>query len=464
VIGHLHRRLLDEAHVAKSRMAARYCSLPPRGRSPASLAGACLLLIALLAGTRGFAATVNWLDPLAYPKPAAIDVAMPPEASATKYWVDFTKGGDSPACGTMAKPCATLRGLADRNLPGLAGKARDAAAYVYLRGRGNFYLYNNRFAGTPGKEIVIKPWPGQRFVSEGETPGLGYDRAENMVHDIIIDGGPDLAIAFASTEGGGGPKYALHVNADNVTIYRTQFYATTQGTLLAVSDYGAVFSNNRFINNEFHGCNQSPGHQCVAIYVGACSNPGSCGFKNLAIRNNIMREIGGEAIEINPRVPSSGLEISGNAIHNVGKQTCAGDWDCRPGITVDGPSARGSTSDVVIRDNLIWDTGGSCIWDKGGGNSALIVDNVCYDFAKIKGKGVCQQGICADNRGMATIKNNIIYAPNGSSPMDGSAFTAVDNICAPDKACGHSHKAWSSAMVRSLDQDSRDFMVRVKPR
>src|SRR2546421_8419886 len=81
------------------------------------------------------AATVNWLDPLAYKKPAAIDITLPNEASATKYYVDFTAGADSPACGPApSHPCLSLRGLADRNLPGLSGNARGAAAYVYVRG------------------------------------------------------------------------------------------------------------------------------------------------------------------------------------------------------------------------------------------------------------------------------------------------------------------------------------------
>jgi hypothetical protein len=407
------------------------------------------------------AATVNWKDPLPYAKPAALDVAMPDEASATKYYVDWNAGSDNSGCGTSTtNACATVRGLANRNLPGLRGNTADTAAYVYMKGSGKFFIYNDNFAGTPGKEIVIKAWPGYTYTSTGDTPALGFDSGTNKVHDIIIDGGPNMDITFQSSVSASGPKYALHINANNITVYRTQVYATTGSVnLFAVSDYSSVFSNNQFINNEFYGCNQSSGYQCSAIYVGACTNPGSCGFQNFAIKNNIVRDMGGEGLEINPRVASSGIEISGNAIHNTGKQTCAGNWDCRPGITVDGPSVSGSTSNAVIQNNLIWDTGASCIWDKGGANSAQISDNTCYDFGKGTSHGVCMQGVCGDNHGNATIRNNIIVAPNGTNPFDSSPFTASNNICASGKSCGSAAQMWSANTVASTDANNSAFMT-----
>src|SRR6476659_10828727 len=125
---------------------------------------------------------------------------MPDEASATKYYVDWSAGADNSGCGTSTtNPCATIRALANRNLPGLRGSTSDAAAYVYMRGTGQFFIYNDSFAGTPGKEIVIKPWPGgYTYTSSGDTPALGFDSGTNKVHDIIIDGGPNLDIKFTS--------------------------------------------------------------------------------------------------------------------------------------------------------------------------------------------------------------------------------------------------------------------------
>src|SRR5438105_10696822 len=84
-----------------------------------------LMAALMVAWVGAHGATVHWLDPLAYEKPAAVDLAMPDEAKATKYYVDFAGGADTPVCGASpAHPCASMRGLADRNLPGLAGNAK----------------------------------------------------------------------------------------------------------------------------------------------------------------------------------------------------------------------------------------------------------------------------------------------------------------------------------------------------
>jgi hypothetical protein len=168
--------------------------------------------------------------------------------------------------------------------------------------------------------------------------------------------------------------------------------------------------------------------------------------------------MGGEAIEINPRVASSGIEISGNAIHDSGKQTCGGAWDCRPGITIDGPSVGGSTSNAVVQNNLIWDVGASCVWDKGGGNSAQIYSNTCYDFGKGVSHGVCMQGICASNQGNALVRDNIIYAPNGTAPFDSSPFTITNNVCGLGKACGSVGQVWSANTTQSTDPNNSSFM------
>jgi hypothetical protein len=408
----------------------------------------------------GQAANVNWLDPLGYTKPAGINIPMPDEAAAIKYYVDFDHGSNSQGCGTSdGNPCATLRGLTDRNLPGLSGNPDDAAAYVYLRGTGAFFVYNNRFAGTPGKEIVVKPWAGYTYTSVGDSPALGTDQGDpSLIHDIIVDGGENLAISFVATQDG-SPAYALHIDGNNITLYRTRVYATATANLLGVANNSAVLSNLQFINNEFYGCNQTQGHQCSALYIGACSNPGSCAVNNVKVRNNIIRGMGGEAIEVNPRGPSYGIEISGNAIHDAGKQTCGTSWDCRPGITIDGPSVGGTTSDVVITNNLIWDTAAACIWDEGGGNPSQLANNTCYDYGKMASQGSCTRGICGNNVSHATVSSNIVFSPAGADPFDYSPFAASNNVCASGKSCGDQARVWSSDMVLSTDPNNPGFMA-----
>lgn len=184
------------------------------------------------------------------------------------------------------------------------------------------------------------------------------------------------------------------------------------------------------------------------------------GYTNLLIQNNIIRDFGGEGIEINPRVTSSGLTITGNAIHNVGKQTCSGAWLCRPGITVSVQSGGGNNG-TVITNNLLWDIGSGCVWDRGSGTPRpVIANNACYDY----GKGSASanpnpEGISGySDGGTATVSNNIIYAPNGTSPFDRSSFGGSNNLCASGKSCGASSRVWSAATVLSTNANTADFL------
>jgi hypothetical protein len=393
--------------------------------------------------SNAIAATVNWLDPLGYKKPQAIDIVMPNEATVSnKYYVDMSSGSGS-TC-SQTSPCKNIDDVIGK--PGTTG----GPAYIYVRGTGVLSLYNNTFYGSPGKEIVIKPWPGYTATFTGNS-----NTNSTNVHDIIFDGGPDLGIAFASTI---ADNYSLHILSNNTTIYRTRNYSTQpSGTeLLSVGDFRVV-SGVRIINNEFYGCNTASGYQCSAVYVGPGDNGG---YSNLLIKNNIMRDLGGEGIEVNPRVTSNNIEISGNAIHNVGKQTCSGKWLCRPGITVSIQSGGGNNGTVIL-NNLIWDTGSSCIWDRGGGNpKPVIYYNTCYDYGKGSGGGGPNpQGISGYiNGGTAIVRNNIIYVPNGTDPFDGSVFTASNNLCGSGESCGSSKQTWSVNTVLSTNQNTSNFM------
>lgn len=421
----------------------------------------------------GPAGAVNWLDPLGYQKPAALGVAMPDETSATKYWVDFSGGSDTTSCGaSSASPCATIRGLANRNLSGLRGNSADNPAYIYIKGTGLFTLYNigSTFAGTPGKEIVIKPWPAGSpgcttectFTGNGNNPTLG-DGA--TIHDMILDGGPDMKLVFTSDQHDpSGPKYALIIDGYNITFYRTQ----VKGTNSSGSNLFSVCANSTptnchdlsFINNEFYSCNQASGYQCAAIYVGPCPCGGAnnCSGRNIYIKNNIMRDLGGEALEINPRISDAdNVQVTGNAFHNVGKQTCSGTWDCRPAITFDSCVSPAKVTNAQVNENIMWDIGGSCIWDKGGATSPpLIYNNTCYDFHKGTASGVCTQGVCGG--GSATVRNNIIFAPNSTAPFDGSPFTASNNLCGSGQSCGTLKQTWSANTLSSTDPNSSNFM------
>jgi len=377
---------------------------------------------------------VNWLDPLEYTKPAFVPITVPDEASCpNKYYVNMS-GGSGSTC-SQASPCGSID-----NVMGKTG-TKGGPAYIYVRGSGQWSGYNDTFYGSAGNEIVIKPWPGYTA-----TFSANSNMNSSNIHHIIFDGGPDLGIAFTSS---GSDQYNMHIIADNITIYRCRAYATTGGGMLFAVGDSRVVSNVNFINNEFYQCNQTAGYQCSSIYVG----PGAGGgYSTMNIQNNIIRDMGGEAIEVNPRVTSSGMTIQGNAIHNSGKQTCSGAWGCRPGITMSVQSGGGNNS-TVIKNNLIWDTGSSCIWDRGGGTPApVIYNNTCYDYAVV-GSDPWPYGISSySNGGSAIVRNNIIYASNGTNPFDGSRFVKSNNICV---GCDI---GWNTGVFLSTNKNNIDFL------
>jgi len=416
-----------------------------RGQLAAKMAA--LLSILLLAGSHRITAatsTITWLDPLVYQKPQAVDIVMPNESTvANKYYVDMSAGSGS-TC-SSSSPCKSIDDLLGK--PGTQG----GPAYVYVRGTGNLSLYNDTFYGSPGNEIVIKPWGSAMAIFTGNS-----NTNSSSVHDIIFDGGPGLNITFRSDAA--ADAYSMHILSDNMTVYRTRNYSSLSGgsLLLAIGDTKVV-NGVRIINNEFYGCNSSAGFQCSAIYIG----PGSGGgYNNVLIQNNIIRDMGGEGIEVNPRVTSSNLTITGNAIHNVGKQTCSGSWQCRPGVTVSIQSGNGNNA-TIVSNNLIWDTGSGCLWDRGGGSPRpAYYNNTCYDYGKgSSGGGPNPEGISGySDGGTATIQNNIIYAPNGTAPFDGSNFSASNNLCASGKSCGSSNQIWSANTLLSTVTGATTFL------
>jgi hypothetical protein len=235
---------------------------------------------------------------------------------------------------------------------------------------------------------------------------------------------------------------------------------------------GTIFTTNtsnssglRIINVEFYGCLGGGGRQQSSFYPGssACGS-GAGGFTNHIYQNNIVRDMGGEGMELNPRSTSSGMTITGNAFHNTGKQTCGTSWGCRPAITIDGPSCGGSSSSVVVSNNLMWDTGSGCVWDKSGGNPApQILNNTCFDYGKGSGAGGNQpEGInCGNSCGnKATIKNNIIYSPAGTNPLSSGENNSANsnNLCGSGQSCGTLSRVWSSSTVLSTDPTTSSFL------
>jgi hypothetical protein len=154
----------------------------------------------------------------------------------------------------------------------------------------------------------------------------------------------------------------------------------------------------------------------------------------------------------------------------VGKGTCATKWNCRPAITMSVQSGDGNNA-TVIANNLLWDIGSGCIWDRGLGTPRpVIYNNSCYDYAKgAGGGGPNPEGISGyGNRGTAVVQNNIIFTTNGTWPLDRSAFTASHNLCGTSfwssyipwgTICGASSQTWSVNSVLSTDENTATFLT-----
>jgi hypothetical protein len=418
---------------------------------------------------------VAWLDSLAYKKPAFVSITIP--TIATNYYVEMTSGSDTGTCGaSTATPCNSLRGLVDRNLSGLRGNAADGAAAINIRGNGtgSFYIYNNTLAGTPGKEILIRPWGTTAVTFKRGGSNQGLNAGPGVVHDIIIDGGDpatgNMLFSFVADDGNCGAGCSpLAISGNNVTVARTQFYATgTAGsgwpTLVLVCNVdGLSCSGDKFINNEFYGCSVGSS-QCSAIYLGPCTASGGCSVNNILIKNNVIRHMGGEGLEVNPRTTSSNIIIEGNAFHDNGYATCndGGFRSCRPAIVLN-INQSGAVNSVIVRNNLMWDISSGCIWEKTGAtgaNAAQIYNNTCFDYGKGTSTNTQPQGISSALFGStAIVRDNIIYAPNGTNPLDSTAsFVADHNLCASGKSCGLAARTWSAVSVVSVSPSAASFL------
>jgi hypothetical protein len=407
-------------------------------------------------------ATVNWLDPLGYQKPQPVAVNEPNEAAVpNKYWIDLERGAGTTCADTS--PCRSFDDVLRK--PGTTG----GPAVIYVKGTGSMSWFNDTIYGAGSGDcrsascdnwILVRTWPagapGCALECTATITAPSNINSPTGVHHVIVDGGPDLKIRFEAN--GGEGIYVNHIVADDIIIYRTQMFCSGGARRQlgwAVGD-SAVARRVFFINNEFYGCGGT-GDQAAAVYVG----PGNGGgYADFVFQNNIVRDFFGEGIEINPRVTSSGLTIVGNAIYNVGKGTCNTRWNCRPAITISVQDGGGNNS-TLVANNLLWDTGSGCIWDRGEGVPApLVANNSCFDYGKGGGGGDPNpEGISSYRAGgTAIVRNNILYAPNGTDPLDASPFAASNNVCGPGKSCGPSSATWSVGAVLSIEPNATAFL------
>jgi hypothetical protein len=444
-----------------------------------------IILIIIVFSFSAHAATttggVNWLDTLAYTKPAFYPLTVPDETTSDKYYVDLASGSDSANCTTTGTPCLTMNGLAGKAYSPLRGGA-SIGAYVYLKGNGYFNLTTS-FYGASGKEIVIKPWPGDSttvytFTAANCTTSsgpnhIGSNDDPTSVSYVIIDGGPNLQFKFRGYSSTGcNINYSggVNLNGSYNTVYRCQFTGNGQNNqdLMGIgnSQTGDTFNNLYLINNEWHTGNTYTGSadsdQNYGVYAGGGSScsAGSSGstLANLKFINNIFRDLGSLGVQVEPRNASTGLTIEGNAFHNLGKHSCGGNWHCRPAIAVTD-SCGGNQTGIIIRNNLIWDVASAGMWLYGG--SGVIYNNTIYKWYQGDVDDAFNEAIAGWNSLSGfTVRNNMFdSAGNGQLIFRQTPGTSTNNMCESGKSCGSSSQTYvAAAAVQSTDENNLNFM------
>lgn len=407
----------------------------------------CMGVFAASAAATQTSGGVNWLDPLQYQKPAFVAIQVPDEAAtcaAGRCWYVDLSAGSGSAC-TSASPCA---------MSGLSGKAGLAGgpAYIYVRstgGNGDWLSVGSVF-GSPNSPVVVKFWAGGTINLTANNLQL------DSQHDIIWDGGPTLG--FKGTHNGASDtSFFVHVRgADNLTFYRTQWdgaNALTAG-IFDLASYSTV-DGFRLINSEFYNF-YNTGSQAAAIYAGPGGS--STVITHTEVRGNIFRNFACEVLEINPHGGyADALTIDGNVFHHAGMGCCSQAWACRPPITIAGMNG-GETRNYSITNNLIWDTGASCIFNRSSG-PGFIDNNTCYDYNNPAGSQTSPDTEGITISGTVTLRNNAIYDPGGSNPIAGTPAVSTNNLCGPGKSCGGSSQTWTAGTVLSTDSNQADFLT-----
>jgi len=394
---------------------------------------------------------VNWLDPLGYTKPAFFPLTVP-TPGANQYWVDLAAGAGT-TC-TSGSPCSwtTVQGK-----PGTHGDG--GGAYIYIKNSGA--IGSPTLYGTPGNEVVIKPWDNNTLATI-----TGRNNWTTRIQYVIFDGGPNLKIKFNSTSNSQFDP-SVYFNAatagleSHITFYRTQWSVPGMGENIA--QWGIV-DNLNIINSEFQSGASSDANNQHHIYFSGASNFGTSA--HIYIRNNIFRDTPGEQIEFRMFQNTDDVVIDGNVFHNVGKGTCPVSWKCRPAITV--ASSGATVTNLVISNNLMWDIGEGAVRMWTG--SPFVYNNSIWQW----GQGQPANGGWGQwafygggpNDGNGTIRNNILYGTgstgNGAAliPWDTSAFTKSNNVCiSAMTGCSQVFQtSGTNQTVMSLSPSSSSFM------
>lgn len=431
------------------------------------ISGSSVAVLALGLNHSAYAAQttggISWIDPLAYSKPRFYPLTVPDEAAVTnKYYVNLSSGSGS-TC-SQAAPC--------RNITDVAGKAGTTGgpAYIYLKGAGRMVVTGTLY-GAVGKEIVIKPWPGDGNMVTMSTTGSGGVGGANTiqgsgVHHLVVDGGPTMQFDFVGANSPNDQNaYTLVVSSNYVTVARSRIHsAGGYGPALGVATGAGTYDHIWIVNNEIYDANK-PGAP-YGVYTGGGTGcaAGDTSHSYVYFLNNIVRNICGRGIQVEPRRSGTFTYVEGNAFHDTGTNSCG--FGQVSNAVQPAASCGGSISDFYVKNNIMFSLGGGGVVLVGDFPNTYVLNNTIYDYAKATPLSTSSHGIsCYSDGCKATVKNNIVLYPNagGLNPINrGSGFVTANNLCESGTSCGSKALAGTRDSVFSSYSSSTASFLSLK--
>jgi hypothetical protein len=156
--------------------------------------------------------------------------------------------------------------------------------------------------------------------------------------------------------------------------------------------------------------------------------------------------------------------IDGNAFHHVGYND-SGTSSISGAVQV-ANACHGTTSGVVVSNNLMWDLGGGGILvyvDVEDDADFRAINNTIWDYGNQTPVTLGSHAItCYDDGCNGDVRNNIVLDPAnpGINPLNrGSGWATADNLCETGSECGADPLTGSSAdALDSIDPEAASFL------
>ena len=322
------------------------------------------------------------------------------------YFIDNVNGSDSNP-GTFTAPFQSPAPIRDNAQPGdfMIMKGNSGTPYTTTAG----YYWGVRVMGTAANPITLMGYPGQvPFINAGNVVKAGiyaYNGPQSAYINVV-----GIKLDAAGSEG------AIDVEAggNNWRVVNNDLSMLTAGAGGTPTNAGAIAGQGAaefWVGNHIHDTYGTWANQTHGIYV----NDGP-GTYELAY-NWVENVYNGSGIQLDGPEGSgltsitAGAHIHHNIIHNTLKY----------GIELgDYANTAGYITDIVVWDNLVYNTGGpGLIFNTITSTAPLqakIYNNTFYNVSTGGGSGAIDNDNGANLAGMAITFTNNIVVPHAGSP------------------------------------------------